>query len=295
MQHILLNDQSTSGIFIEANILQAQAIPQACIQALEALDRIRNQYPDENIGLTIGFGHRFWQTLPHSNEAPDLKDFPSYGKGDYYAPATQCDLLIHIQSQNQDSNLTLAMNVLNIFADAIEVKQEIHGFRRHEHRGLDGFVDGTENPKGEKDILSIGLDKHGGSYVMFQRYVHDLAKWDTYSISDQETSVGRSKQTDEEFSKEIRHPRSHLGRSNLKENGIGLKIVRRSLPFAHASGEKGLAFIAYAGKLHNIEAQLQHMFGESEDGLTDFLLERLSQAKSGAYYYAPSAERLRHL
>ena len=85
---------------------------------------------------------------------------------------------------------------------------------------------------------------------------------------------------------------SHLARTNIKENGKGLKIIRRSLPYGTASGEHGLAFIAYAGKLRNIEIQLQHMFGDSEDGLTDLLLERISTAISGAYYYAPSVERL---
>ena len=37
------------------------------------------------------------------------------------------------------------------------------------------------------------------------------------------------------------------------------------------------------------------MFGDSEDGLTDLLLERISTAISGAYYYAPSVERLQDL
>ena len=87
---------------------------------------------------------------------------------------------------------------------------------------------------------------------------------------------------------------SHLGRVNLKENGVGLKIVRRSLPFGKISGEHGLMFTAYCHTLHNIEVQLLHMFGDA-DGKTDLLLKHLSTAVSGAYYYAPSVERLQNL
>ena len=87
---------------------------------------------------------------------------------------------------------------------------------------------------------------------------------------------------------------SHLGRVDLKENGAGLKIVRRSLPYGTLSGERGLMFIAYCARLYNIEAQLQSMFGE-RDGQTDLMLHHLTTAVSGAYYYAPGVARLQNL
>jgi len=73
-----------------------------------------------------------------------------------------------------------------------------------------------------------------------------------------------------------------------------LKIVRRSLPFGKLSGEHGLMFTSYCNTLHNIEVQLLNMFGDA-DGKTDLLLKHLSKAVSGAYYYAPSVERLQNL
>jgi len=90
---------------------------------------------------------------------------------------------------------------------------------------------------------------------------------------------------------EDRLPDSHLGRTNIKENGVGLKIVRRSLPFGQVSGEHGLQFIAYSASLHNIDEQLKFMFGEKDDKI-DLLLKHMSTAKRSAYYYAPSVERL---
>ena len=292
MNNILLNEHAQFGIFIEANIKQANQIQAACVKALDCLAAIQAKFPQHQIGMTLAFGANFWQSTQYAAQSPELKNFPSYGKNQTIAPATQHDLLIHIQSNNYDANFTLALDVLAAFGSAIDVKNETHGFRRYEERGLDDFVDGTENPHGDEKILSTALNEHGGSYVLMQRFAHDLSKWQQYSVAEQEESIGRSKETNEEFDKAIRHPRSHLARSNLKENGVGLKIVRRSLPYGTASGEHGLAFIAYAARLHNIEAQLQHMFGDVEDGLTDFLLERLSQAISGAYYYAPSKETL---
>ena len=290
-QSPLFNEHALNAIIIEANITQPENIPAACRAAQQVLANVQQQFPNDQLGMTIAFGANYWGSLKH-NEAPDLKNFPGYGKGAIQAPATQHDLLIHIQSQNHDTNFTLALAVLAAFGDSIAVQNETHGFRRHQDRGLDGFVDGTENPTGEEAISNFGLNEHGGSYVLIQRYLHDLAKWDAYTVAQQEESIGRSKESNEEFPKTERLPASHLARTNIKENGKGLKIIRRSLPYGTASGEHGLAFIAYAGKLRNIEIQLQHMFGDSEDGLTDLLLERISTAISGAYYYAPSVERL---
>ena len=63
-----------------------------------------------------------------------------------------------------------------------------------------------------------------------------------------------------------------MGRTNLKEDGKTLEVVRRSLPFGTVTGEHGLMYIAYAARLWNIEAQLLSMFGET-DGKIDLLLK----------------------
>lgn len=294
-QTAIIPDHCTAGIWIEADIVQPERIQAACVASLDALNQWTQRFPHDNLGMTIGFGANVWRSLKHNAHAPELKDFPSYGKGEVFAPATQHDLLIHIQSNQHDSNFSLALDVLNAFGNSIRVAHETHGFRRHEERGLDGFVDGTENPHGDDKVSAVAIDEHGGSYMMFQRYRHDLKKWNAHSIAEQEEAVARSKHSNEEFPKSERHPCSHIARVNLRENDVKLKIVRRSLPYGTVSGEHGLAFMAYCARLHNIEAQLQHMFGDSADGLTDLLLTRLTNALSGGYYYAPSVEVLRDL
>ncbi len=293
-QSLVLSEQFDFSIWIEANIVNATRLPEHCRNSLDILSKLQKHFASGDLRMTVAFGKAFWDSLGHKNEGVELMDFPSYGNG--LAPATQCDLLIHIQSLSFDANFTCAKAVLSEFANDIVVKSEEHGFRKEESRGIEGFVDGTENPHQLDDIQRIAIiadDKPdaGGSYIVLQKYVHNLHKWETFNLTMQEEAVGRSKVENIEFTKDERHIRSHLTRTNLKEDGIGLKIVRRSLPFGKASSDNGLMFVAYCATLRNIEAQLQSMFGDS-DGKTDLLLERLSTAVSGAYYFAPSVERL---
>lgn len=297
-QSAIIPDHCRAGIFMEGDLISQDytVLANCCRQALDALSDLQTQYPNEKLGLTIGFGATAWQALGHSDEGMQIKPFAPLGNG--LAPATQHDVMFHIQSLRPDINFSLAKELVAIFADILTVKNETHGFRWVEERGLDGFVDGTENPQEIDHINSVavigdGADA-GGSYVLLQKYRHDLKKWDTLAVADQEHCIGRSKKDNIEFDKADRLPDSHLGRTNLKEDGKTLEIVRRSLPYGTVTGEHGLMFIAYASRLWNIEAQLLSMFGET-DGKIDLLLKHVSTAVSGAYYYAPSVERLQAL
>lgn len=296
-QSALLLPNARAAIFIEANLKNSDthALAKACQTALNALSELQNKHPDAKLGLTIGFGATAWQRFSHDGEGTQIKPFRALGGG--LAPATQRDLLLHIQSLRPDVNFSLGQALVAIFGALIDVKDETHGFRWVEDRGLEGFVDGTENPQGDA-ITTVGSITEGadvgGSYVLVQKYRHDLNKWDKLSVSEQERCIGRSKTENIEFERADRAEDSHLNRTNLKEDGKTLEIVRRSLPYGTVTGEHGLMFIAYCGRLHNIEAQLLSMFGES-DGKTDLILTHVTQAVSGAYYFAPSLERLANL
>lgn len=297
-QSAIIPDHCRAGIFMEGDLIAQDhaALANCCRQALNTLSALQAQYPNEKLGLTIGFGATAWQALGHRDEGTQIKPFTPLGNG--LAPATQHDVMFHIQSLRPDINFSLAKELVAIFTDILTIKTETHGFRWVEERGLDGFIDGTENPQEIDHISSVavigdGADA-GGSYVLLQKYRHDLKKWDELPVADQEHCIGRSKQDNIEFDKADRKPDSHLGRTNLKEDGKTLEIVRRSLPYGTVTGEHGLMFIAYSARLWNIEAQLLSMFGET-DGKIDLLLKHVSTAVSGAYYYAPSVERLQAL
>lgn len=295
-QSAIVPDNGLAAIYLEAKACNADGIKQASRQSLQFLSEMQARLAEYDLGLTIAFGADFWKSLQHRGEGEAIKHFPCLGGG--LCPSTQSDVLIHIQSRHQGVNYRLLEQVLQAFAGSIEVVSEVHGFRLPEERGIEGFVDGTENPQGDEKIRAVGViadgKDAGGSYVLLQQYQHDLNRWQQLSVTEQEACIGRSKVSNDEFARADRLPNSHLNRTNIKENGVGLKIVRRSFPYGTVSGEHGLMFLAYCASLHNIEQQLLHMFGEV-DGQTDLLLTHLSQVKRSAYYFAPSVERLAQL
>lgn len=93
------------------------------------------------------------------------------------------DLLFHIRAERDDLRFEFEKLLLNPLGNAVTVVDEVQGFRHFEARDLLGFVDGTENPTGrgmlESSLVSADDDPGfaGGSYVVVQKYLHDLAAW----------------------------------------------------------------------------------------------------------------------
>lgn len=288
----ILFENCKAAIYIEAKIEDYAAIAEACKNVVKMTETLQKQHPDAHLHSVIAFGHNAWRKLSNAADAQELKPFTQLGKGNLAAPATQNDLLIHILSLRHDVNFSLAQLALKAFGSAIQVVEENHGFRWVEDRDLTGFIDGTENPAGDALRRQVGLVASGidqdGSYVLTQRWEHQLDKWEKLDQHKQEQVIGRTKPDSVELDEVP--PTSHVGRVDLKENGKGLKILRQSLPYGTASGKHGLYFISYCGTLHNIEQQLLSMFGEI-DGKTDRLLG-FTKPVTGSYYFAPSLERL---
>ncbi|MFS2222141.1 Dyp-type peroxidase [Pantoea sp. B65] len=288
----ILLEHRRFAIYLEASVQgDLDAIRSGSKQFLQQLAQLQLQYPDAGLGAVLAFGHSLWRDLQAGQGAAELKAFLPLGKG--MAPATQRDLLIHIQSLRHDVNFSVAQAALASFGAAITIEEETHGFRWTEDRDLTGFVDGTENPQGEKRqqvaIIADG-DDCGGSYVFTQRWQHNLTQWQRLDVSKQEQVIGRSKVANEELDSATRPATSHISRVDLKQHGQGLKILRQSLPYGSASGTNGLFFIAYCATLYNIEQQLLSMFGET-DGKYDAML-RFTKPVSGSYFYAPSLNQL---
>ena len=75
----------------------------------------------------------------------------------------------------------LAAQIVAQLVESVAPVDETHGFRYFDDRDLTGFVDGTENPggrgeRGRDDRGRRGPAFAGGSYVMVQKYVHDLPR-----------------------------------------------------------------------------------------------------------------------
>lgn len=264
------------------------------LQSIPALvDEINQQQPDAHLVVSVSFSRQFWQHF--SAPIPDeLIDFPQLGKDKIIAPSTAMDFLIHAHSQRYDLLFYLLRKCLEPMAEYVTVVDEVYGFRYLDSRDMTGFIDGTENPEGnERHNVAVITDGPlaGGSYVMVQRYEHQLPAWSRLNVSAQEKVIGRTKTDSVELDNVP--TASHVGRVDIKENGQGLKIVRHSLPYGTATGAHGLLFLAYCNTAHNFQVLLESMYGH-KDNKTDQML-RFTTAKTGAYLFAPSLAMLQQL
>ncbi|EJB5281299.1 Dyp-type peroxidase [Vibrio vulnificus] len=263
----------------------------AQLQSLPALvEELNQSQPDAELTLSIAFSKSFWQQLDMAMPA-ELIDFPVLGEGEIVAPSTDVDVLLHCHSQRHDLHFYLLRKLLSEVAEDVTVVDETYGYRYLDSRDMTMFVDGTENPKAEKraEVALIPDGEFaGGSYVMVQRFEHNLPAWNRLNVSAQEKVIGRTKPDSIEL--DDVPSASHVGRVDIKEKGKGLKIVRHSLPYGSVTGAHGLLFIAYCHTLHNFKAMLESMYGAT-DGKTDQLL-RFTKAVTGAYFFAPSKEML---
>src|SRR5260370_35502762 len=107
----------------------------------------------------------------------------------------------HIRAQRMDLCFELEPQIMARLGPVVNPVDEVQGFRYFDSRDLIGFVDGTENPKGQDSIdasliTSDDLAFTAGSYVIIHKYLHDLAAWNKLPVEKQETIVGRTRMND---------------------------------------------------------------------------------------------------
>ena len=251
---------------------------------------------DIEAGLTsvIGFGFDAWGKLFGSPRPAELHPFREIRSGGRHAVATPGDILIHIRAKRMDLCFELATQIMDCIGDAVSIADEVHGFRYFDDRDVIGFVDGTENPRGEaaRDAVIIGQEDPafaGGSYVIVQKYRHNLEAWNDLSIEAQEHIIGRRKLSDIELSDAEKPTSAHNALTVIEENGKEVKILRDNMPFGRPGhGEFGTYFIGYSRTPRITETMLQNMFIGRPPGNYDRLLD-FSRAVTGCLFFVPSA------
>ena len=207
------------------------------------------------------------------------------GPGGFHAPGTQQDIFIWLHGQQRDELFARALDWRAALRPAAEIRFENHGFKFRDSRDLTGFVDGTANPKGG-ERYQAALTDDGGSFVLAQRWVHDLAAFGTLPVADQERVFGRTKPDSVELVGAAMPADSHVSRTDLP----GAAVWRRSAPVGGAR-DPGLFFLAFSADVARFRLLLESMFGLTGDGLQDRML-RFTRPTSGSYYYAPPAAAL---
>lgn len=229
-----------------------------------------------------------------------LHPFKEVGVAGRLAPATPGDILLHIRAEQMDLCFELATQLMAALGDAVTVVDEVQGFRYFDMRSIIGFVDGTENPVGRKAVgFTIVGDEDpafsGGSYVMVQKYLHNMQAWNELSVEAQERVIGRTKLSDIELDDATKPSNSHSALTTITKDGEEVKILRDNMPFGRpGAGEFGTYFIGYARSPEPLELMLENMFVGRPVGNYDRLLD-FSTAVTGGLFFIPSADLLEEL
>jgi putative iron-dependent peroxidase len=257
--------------------------------------------PEAELSCVVGLGARLWDRMTAGPRPAGLHPFRELMGARHTAVATPGDVLLHIRARRFDLCFELAQRLTERLRAHAEVVDEVHGFRSFDDRDVLGFVDGTENPEGAAatEAVLIGAEDPafaGGSYVIVQKYLHDLLAWDALSTEEQELIIGRTKLTDLELPDEVKPANSHLALNVITgPDGEEQQIMRFNMPFGRVgAAEFGTYYIAYARTSALIEHMLSNMFIGDPPGNTDRILD-FSTAVTGGLFFVPSAGDLERL
>ena len=253
------------------------------------------EFRDLEAGLScvIGIGSDAWDRLFGKPRPAELHPFREVRAGPRHAVSTPGDLMFHIRAKRMDLCFEMAAQIMARLAGAVTAIDEVLGFRYFDDRDLLGFVDGTENPRGEAliDAALIGEEDPaftGGSYVIVQKYLHDLPGWKALSTEAQERIIGRTKLADIELDDSVKPTSAHSALNTITENGKELKILRDNMPFGSVgTAEFGTYFIGYCRTPRVTEQMIENMFIGRPPGNYDRLLD-FSRAVTGTLFFVPS-------
>ena len=296
----ITDELTSSAIFLVATIDPGgEAAVRDLLGRLAALRRsVGFAFPESRLTCVASVGSQAWDRLFAGPRPASLHPFRELDGPRHRAVATPGDLLFHIRAMRPDLCFSMAREIMDRLRGAVAVRDEVVGFRYYDARDLLGFVDGTENPVGGEAFEAVVIgdedpDFAGGSYVIVQKYLHDLDAWDALPVEDQERVIGRTKLGDIELDDAVKPADSHVAMNTIEDpDGTERQILRDNMPFGSpARREFGTYFIGYARDPDVTEQMLRNMFlgrdGADHDRILDF-----STAVTGTLFFAPSADFL---
>jgi porphyrinogen peroxidase len=248
---------------------------------------------DGALSCVMGFGSGAWDRLFGSPRPAELHPFREFRSGPRHALSTPGDLIFHIRAKRMDLCFELATQIMSRMEGAVTTADEVQGFRYFDERDLLGFVDGTENPAGGEAADAVFIRDEdpvfsGGSYVIVQKYLHNLDAWNKIPTEAQENIIGRKKVSDIELDDSVKPSYAHNALTTIEENGREIKILRDNMPFGRPGrGEFGTYFIGYSRSPRTIEQMLENMFIGRPPGNYDRILD-FSTAVTGNLFFVPT-------
>ncbi|SFR57209.1 putative iron-dependent peroxidase [Microbacterium azadirachtae] len=254
--------------------------------------------PGDQLNCVLGIGAGLWDRMFDLPRPRGLHPFVPLDGPRHSAPSTPGDLLLHVRAHHMDVCFELSRQVMDRLRGHAVVVDETHGFKYFDERDLLGFVDGTENPEGDAAPAAVLIadedpDYAGGSYVIVQKYRHDLEAWGALPVEEQERAIGRSKLEDIEMPDAVKPINSHVHLNTVVDaDGVQRQILRDNMPFGElGTAEFGTYFIGYAADPGVIEQMLRNMFLGSPPGNTDRILD-FSTAHTGTLFFTPALDFL---
>ena len=248
--------------------------------------------PAAQLSCVLGVGSDAWNRLFGEPRPAELHPFQEIAAGARHAVSTPGDLIFHIRGERQDLCFELETQILMQLGEAVSTIDEVGAFLNFDNRDLLGFVDGTENPAEDEAAAAVFIGDEdpgfaGGTYVIVQKYLHDLAAWNALPTETQEKIIGRTKLSDIELDDAVKPTSAHNALTTIVDNGVERKIFRANGAFGQPGrGEFGTYFIGYARSPDVIERMLQNMFIGRPPGNYDRLLD-VSRATTGTLFFVP--------
>ncbi|GAA2041462.1 Dyp-type peroxidase [Agromyces tropicus] len=289
---------STYAVFLVVEVGDDPAALATVREVVSGIDDLVKTVGFRDLGgrlsCVVGIGRTLWDRLAPGRRPTELHVFAPISGDVHTAPSTPGDLLFHVRAERQDLCFEFERLLLDALGEAVTVADETYGFRYFDARDLLGFVDGTANPIGA-ELPSASLigdedaDFAGGSYVVVQKYLHDLAAWNALTTEQQEAVIGRRKADDVELDDAEGPQLAHKTLATITgDDGEELAILRDNMPFGRVGiGEFGTYFIGYSRRLWVIERMLHRMFVGQPPGYHDRILD-VSTAVTGTTFFVPS-------
>jgi putative iron-dependent peroxidase len=296
---------SSSAIFLVVTVASGEESLATVCSVLGGLDDLVKTVGFRDLSGRLsciaGIGSDFWDRLQPGKRPKELKPFEPIDGPVHTAPATPGDMLFHIRAERADMCFEFERLLLEALGDAVTVIDEVSGFRYFDARDLLGFVDGTANPTG-LDLPASALigsedpDFAGGSYIVVQKYLHDLGAWSGISTEQQEEIIGRRKIDNVEIDDDDAPRKSHKSLTTIVDAaGTEHDILRDNMPFGQPGRKEfGTYFIGYSRFLWVIEFMLRRMYIGDPPGAYDRLLD-FSTPQTGTTFFAPSRPALEKL
>jgi putative iron-dependent peroxidase len=296
----VLSPLTESALFMVASVeAGAESAVRDLLADLQGLQRtVGFRVPDGGLAVVAGVGADLWDRLYAGPRPAELHPFQEIRGSQHHAPATPGDVLFHVRARQMDLCFELASQVLDRLRGSITVLDEVHGFKYFDERDLLGFVDGTENPVGPAAAAAVTVGSEdapftGSSYVVVQKYLHDLSAWNGLSTEEQERVIGRTKLSNVEFPDDVKPSNSHVALNTIVDaNGEERDVLRDNMPFGSVgAGEFGTYYIAYSSSPTVSEAMLERMFIGEPVGNYDRILD-FSTAVTGTQFFVPTVDFL---